>query len=146
MALTFKTILCPVDFDGNSAAALRFACRLLEPEGTLYLLHIVPEVEQAGFERYPPTMELAHECLETFAREQVADETKRELLVRAGDPPGIIVSTADELAVDLIVMATHGHKGLVRFVLGSVAERVLREARHPVLTLRPSASMQPPSA
>ena len=146
MMLKFTKILCPLDFDQNSAAALRFACKLLELGGTLYLLHVVPQADRPGWEQYPPISELAHETLDNFVRKQIGDQIVNELLVRAGDPAAIIVSTADQLSVDLIVMATHGHKGLVRIVVGSVAERVLREARCPVLTLRPAASIQPPSA
>jgi universal stress protein A len=145
MTIKFKKILCPVDFDRNSAAALRFAAKLAEADSTLYLLHVVPEVDRPGFEHYPPTIDLARESIENFASEQLTDQTKRELLIRTGNTADVIVGAADELAVDLIVMATHGHRGLVRFVLGSVAERVLRESRRPVLTLRPAASMQPGS-
>jgi nucleotide-binding universal stress UspA family protein len=141
----YTKILCPVDFDQNSAAALRYASELAEPESVLYLLHSVP-VEWPEFEHYPPTTELAQESLKNFAREQLTEQTKRELIVRAGDPAVTIVHTADEIGADLIIMATHAHKGLVRMVLGSVAERVLREAKCPVLTLRPAAPIQPPSA
>jgi nucleotide-binding universal stress UspA family protein len=142
----FAKILCPVDFDQNSAAALRFACKLVELGGTLYLLHVVPEADRPGFEQYPPISELARKNLENFARQQIGDQIVRKLLVRAGDPAELTVRVADELGVDLIVMATHGHKGLVRIVLGSVAERVLRDARCPVLTLRPAAPAQPATA
>ncbi|MBV8453594.1 MAG: universal stress protein [Deltaproteobacteria bacterium] len=139
-------ILCPVDFDQNSAEAMRFACKLLELGGTLYLLHVIPEAERPGFEQYPPITELAQQNLDNFARKQIGDQIARKLFVRAGDPAALTIRLADELGVDLIVMATHGHKGLVRIVLGSVAERVLRDARCPVLTLRPALSKQPPSA
>jgi universal stress protein A len=142
----FTKILCPVDFDQNSAAALHFACKLLELGGTLYLLHVVPQADRPGFEQYPPISELAQENLDNFARNQIGDQLVRKLIVRAGDPAAVTIRLAEELGVDLIVMATHGHKGLVRVVLGSVAERVLRDAKCPVLTLRPAPSLQPPSA
>jgi universal stress protein A len=146
MMFNFTKILCPVDFDQNSAAALRFAYKLLELGGTLYLLHVIPEADRPGFEQYPPISELAQENLDNFARKQIGDQIVSKLVVRAGDPAALTVRLAEELGVDLIVMATHGHKGLVRIVLGSVAERVLRDAKCPVLTLRPAASVQPPSA
>jgi len=146
MMSNFTKILCPVDFDQNSAAALRFACKLLELGGTLYVLHVVPEVDRPGFEQYAPITELAQENLENFGRTQIGDQIVHKLLVRSGDPAELTIRIAEEFGVDLIVMATHGHKGLVRIVLGSVAERVLRNARCPVLTLRPAASVQPASA
>jgi universal stress protein family protein len=46
------------------------------------------------------------------------------------------VAVAEEVAADLIVMPTHGHRGIVRMLMGSVAERVVREAKRPVLTMR----------
>ena len=147
MMFNFAKILCPVDFDDNSAAALRFACNLLELGGTLYLLHAIPkaEAERPGFEQYPPIRELAQRNLERFARKEIGDQIVHKLIIRAGDPAAVTVRAADEFGVDLIVMATHGHRGFVRVVLGSVAERVLRDAGCPVLTLRPASSRQPPS-
>jgi nucleotide-binding universal stress UspA family protein len=56
-----------------------------------------------------------------------------------GDPAKAILRAADELKVDSVVMATHGRKGLGRLILGSVAERVVRESPRPVLTVRPTA-------
>jgi len=135
-----------VDCDQNSATALRFACKLLELGGRLYLLHVVPEADHPGFEQYPPISELAQRNLDNFARQQIGDQIVRKLLVHAGDPAAVTVRLAEEIGADLIVMATHGHKGFVRIVLGSVAEQVLRDAKCPVLTLRPAASVQPASA
>lgn len=142
MAVKFEKILCPVQFEQNSAVALHFALGLAQPNNKIYLLHVIPEGEA---ELHASTQELARECLEDFAREQLAS-IKPELLVRSGDPAEVIVNVANELHVDMIVMATHGHKRLARLLLGSVAERVLREARQPVLTLRPEVQVQPKSA
>jgi universal stress protein A len=143
MSARFDKILCPAQFEQNSAASVRFAFELAQPHSRLYLLHVIPEGADAG---HSSTVELARECLEDFAREQPAGQVKPELLVRSGNPGEIIVNLANELKVDIIVMATHGHKGLARLLLGSVAERVVREARPPVLTLRPAIPVQPKSA
>jgi universal stress protein A len=146
MSTKFEKILCPVEFEQNSAAALRFAGELAAPDSRLYLLHVIPEGARPGAEPLPSTLELARECLENFAREQPAGDVKPELLVRIGDPAEVIVRVAIELMLNIIVMATHGHKGFARLLLGSVAERVVREARPPVLTLRPEIAVQPKSA
>ena len=146
MSTKFEKILCPVQFEQNSAAAVRFAAELAQPNSRLYLLHVLPAGVRPGAELPTSTVELARECLEDFAREQPAVDVKPELLVRSGDPAEVIVKVANELMVDLIVMATHGHKGFARLLLGSVAERVVREARPPVLTLRPEIAVQPKSA
>jgi len=58
-------------------------------------------------------------------------------VVRTGDPAETIERAAQELGIDLIVMATHGREGLSHFVIGSIAEKVVREAPCPVLTVRP---------
>ena len=139
----FDKILCPVQFEQNSAAALHYAFELAQPDSKVYLLHVIPEGDA---ELRTSAQELASECLEDFAREQPASDTKPQLLVRCGDPAEVILNVANQLQVDIIVMATHGHKGLARLLLGSVAERVLREARQPVLTLRPEIDVQPKSA
>jgi nucleotide-binding universal stress UspA family protein len=57
-------------------------------------------------------------------------------LIKAGDPRDMINRTAQELGVDLIVMGTHGRRGLTRALLGSVAESVVRSAPCAVLTVR----------
>jgi nucleotide-binding universal stress UspA family protein len=145
MSARFDKILCPVQFDQNSAAALRFAFELAQPNSKLFLLHVNPG-GAPGAELHPTATELARECLEDFAREQPAGDVKPELLVGSGDPAEVIVKVANDLGVDIIVMATHGPKGFARLLLGSVAERVLRAARPPVLTLRPEISVQPKSA
>jgi universal stress protein A len=143
MSIKFEKVLCPVEFEQNSAAALRFACELAQPNGRLYLLHVVPGEAGSGVSA---TSQLARECLEDFVRERGVTDVNPKLLIRIGDPAEAIVNVADELVVDAIVMATHGHKGFARLLLGSVAERVVREARQPVLTLRPGIPAQPKSA
>jgi universal stress protein A len=143
MKVKFDRILCPVQFDQNSAAAVHFALKLAQPGSKMYLLHVVP---QEDTESAASISALARECLQDFAREQPLGKLKPELLVCNGDPAAVILKVASELRVDLIVMATHGHKRLARLLLGSVAERVLREARPPVLTLRPEVQVQPNSA
>ena len=65
--------------------------------------------------------------------------THYELHVTTGDPAVEVLQAATRLGIDLIVMATHGRKGFRRLVLGSVAERVIREAQCPVLTVKPKA-------
>jgi nucleotide-binding universal stress UspA family protein len=51
----------------------------------------------------------------------------------------VIVTVAEELNVDLILMPTYGHTGIARMILGSVAERAVRETKRPVVTIRPSS-------
>lgn len=137
----FRRILCPIDFDPNSSNALDVACKLArQNDGTLYVLQVVPVPAVAVGQP------LAIEPIEGAQREtrirleRVIGERLRpgtdQILVVNGDPAGEILRVADEIKPDLIVMATHGRTGLSHFFLGSVAERVVREATCPVLTIR----------
>jgi universal stress protein A len=137
----FKKILCPVDFDQNSALALRLASELAqERKAILHLLHVVamppgPEVALS----FAKMEAAARTRLERLARQKVNGKARYEVEVMMGDPGVEVLQAAKRLGADLIVMATHGRKGLRRLVLGSVAERVVREASCPVLTVKPKA-------
>jgi universal stress protein A len=142
MQKTFNKILCPVAFDRNSATALKFAYELTDPEkSTLYLLHVIsaPTIEPIMLEPNPVLSEgIAERELEKLAQQHLASSSSCRTVARRGDPASVIVTMAEELKVDLIVMPTHGRTGLERMILGSVAERVAREAKQPVLTIRNS--------
>ncbi len=142
---SFTTILCPVDFDQNSLAALEYAGELAseDPKATLDILHVVP---------IPPGPEVAipFEKLEGRARlklqhlvdKRLSPQIRYAIHVRTGDPAGEVICLAEQSGADLIVIATHGRKGLRRFVLGSVAERVVREAPCAVLTVKPEMRLR----
>jgi nucleotide-binding universal stress UspA family protein len=82
---------------------------------------------------------IAERELERLVQQHLTSRASCRIMTRRGDPAAVIVTVAEELNVDLIVMPTHGHKGIERMILGSVAERVAREAERPVLTLRLSS-------
>ena len=138
----FSNILCPVDFDQNSLAAVRVAAELArEYKATVYLLHVVhlhlaPETARSSGEAETA----AKTKLELIGHQKLKVGTPYEILVMPGDPAVEVLQMAVKLGIDLIVMATHGRKGLRRLVLGSVAERVVREAPCPVLTVKPKAA------
>jgi nucleotide-binding universal stress UspA family protein len=79
----------------------------------------------------------ARSRLERLARQKVGRTARYEVEVMMGDPGIGILQVAKRLRANLIVMATHGRKGVRHLLLGSVAERVIREAPCPVLTVRP---------
>lgn len=135
----FKKILCPVDFDPNSLPALRLASELAqEGKATLHLLHVVamPPGPEAALS-FGKMETAARTRLEQLARTRIPDKVRYKVEVTIGDPAVEALQAAKSLQADLIVMATHGRRGLSHFVLGSVAERVVREAPCPVLTVRP---------
>jgi len=137
-------ILVATDFSPHSEAALDLALSLVRGEGaTLTLLHVcqVPTYAYFGGGVYVPSPELLETILSDAKRaltticERVA---KRGVRVDGhavvGDPATDIVRWAHEHGCDLIVVGTHGRRGFRRFMLGSVAERVVRTAEMPVLT------------
>lgn len=139
----FKKILCPVEFHPNSLRALLLAAEMLQRESaTLYVLHVVDVAIPPKTEARVPfdKVEVAvTRRLERLARQKIDTKIRYQLQVETGDPALQVLDAARRLHADLIVMATHGRKGLRRLVLGSVAERVVREAPCPVLTLTPTA-------
>jgi universal stress protein A len=143
MPKIFKKILCPIGFDRNSVAALKFAHELADADkSTLYLLHVVsvPAIEPTMLEPNPVLSEgIAERELEKLVQQHLISCASYQIMTRRGDPASVIVTVAEELNVDLIVMPTHGHKGVERMILGSVAESVVREAKWPVLTIGSSS-------
>ena len=147
MPFPYKRILCPVDCDDYSAEALKHAAALALSSGaTVFVLHVVPatppldEGATGGLavgEIYEPRVRTARAQVEQMLA-AIPGEVKREIRIEIGRPGDTILDAQTKLDADLIVMATHGRKGLKHLVLGSVAERILREARVPVLTIRPS--------
>ena len=140
--LKFKKILCPVDFDANSLVALRLASELArDRNATLRLLHVVamppgPEVA-LPFGRMEAT---ARAKLERLARQRIRGKAAYDIDIMMGDPGVEVLLAAKRWGADVIVLATHGRKGLRHLVLGSVAEQVVREAPCPVLTVSPKAT------
>ncbi len=135
----FQRILCPVDFDDNSTEALRLARRLaLRDEGKLYVLHVVPPTDPLVVSA-PLVAQQRESDARTGLKRTSENELKgveHETLLRHGHPAEEVVKAAQELKADLVVMATHGRRGLSHLVIGSVAEKVVRESTAPVLTVR----------
>lgn len=141
MSFPYKRILCPIDFDENSLAALVVAAQFAKHnDGTVFVLHVVPMIiPPTGMpvyvDMYKSQEETARDKLREVARKYLPG-VKYELTTHVGDPAGAIVKTAKKLVPDVLVMSTHGRRGFTRVFLGSVAEMVLREAPCPVLTVR----------
>jgi nucleotide-binding universal stress UspA family protein len=135
----FNRILCPIDFDENSLKALDIAGRLAsQNDAELYLLHVCATVfvPLGG----PVTDRVMAEQSAQRRMEEITGQNlfniRCQLLVTTGDPGQWITAVQSALEADLIVMGTHGRRAVPRFFLGSVAERVVREAECPVLTIR----------
>jgi len=140
-----KKILVATDFSPHSQAALDLALSLRDEGGALTLLHVcqVPTYAYFGGGVYVPSPELEQTILDDAKRGLAAlceRTTQRGVRIDGhaiiGDPAAEIVRWAKEHGCDLIVVGTHGRRGFQRFMLGSVAERVVRTAETPLLTAR----------
>jgi len=139
----FSKILVPLDFSDSSSSILKTALRVLGEGGTITLLHVVewlPAVTQGTFGIYPhrkdiekiKTLSLAQ--LEEQAREHEEADVRAQ--VREGKPASIILEVVASLRPDLVVMGSHGRSKIDHLLIGSVAERVIRKAPCPVLTVK----------
>jgi universal stress protein A len=141
MAFPFKRLLAPIDFDSSSIKALELAAKLAKQnDGTVFILHIVPvDMDVSGMPQYVDLIKrqesLDRDKLTAIAKQHLA-EVKWEILDEMGSPDEVISEVATRMAADLIVMVTHGRRGLARLVEGSIAEKVLRNAPCPVLAVR----------
>jgi nucleotide-binding universal stress UspA family protein len=140
----FRKIIVPTDFSEPAAAALVLACDLARPLGTVIELVHVIQVPRMAFPDGSVLMATPAEAADLLRSAASALEAARRTCpasvatrVLEGSVPESIVEVAE--ADDLIVMGTHGRGGLSHLLLGSVAEKVLRVARCPVLIVGSAA-------
>lgn len=142
-----RHILVPVDFSDLSAAALRFAAGIRKCASAslsvVYADQFLPppyfttEYMPDVLSHFEHARELAASQLREFVESTIPDEAKdTESRVREGLPADAIRAAARDAGADLIVMGTHGRSGINRLMLGSVTERLVREAEIPVLAVR----------
>lgn len=146
-----KRVLFAADFSKHSESALASAVSFARHYGAeLLMVHAVTvwDYDPANPDwRFPPLPSEQLGRIETQGRErldetagEVPDELKvRTMLVRGFDPGLEIVRTAEEEGADLIVAATHGRTGMSHLVIGSTAEKIVRYAKCPVLTVKSEA-------
>lgn len=142
----FKTILFANDFAETSEEVFDYALSLAKKYGArLLIVHVINEpVDLRGF--YVPhisfenlekeIVEGAEKMMDKFCRTKVKDFADYETTILSGIPYEEIIKKADETQASLIVMGTHGRRGLDHMLFGSTAERVVRGAGCPVLTVR----------
>jgi nucleotide-binding universal stress UspA family protein len=142
--LKIKLILCPIDFSEFSVSAYQHALSVAEHyQAKLVAQHIVelwrhPSADFAAsaglYEEFCQALrESGKEQLQEFVKKHTHDEIQPELLVQVGVAADSILSFAQSQETDVIVMGTHGRRGLDRLMLGSVTDRVMRTAPCPVL-------------
>jgi nucleotide-binding universal stress UspA family protein len=140
-----RTMLVATDFSEHADQALEYAAELAaQLDATIHLLHVVTNPVMGGPELafvHPSLIEHATTAAQTALEERAARLRDRvqvgPVQLEVGDPRDEIDRVAAEIGADLIVMGTHGRRGVRRLLLGSVAESVVRTAPCPVLTVRP---------
>jgi nucleotide-binding universal stress UspA family protein len=141
--ITLKQILVATDFSECSQVALAYGRALTRQfQARLHVMHVVETLEMGGYSADVPSV-LADLEAEENARlaALITDDDRRELgadttLATWQAPAHAVVEYATREHVDLIVVGTHGRRGLAHLVMGSVAEKIVRTAPCPVLTVR----------
>ena len=144
--MQIKTILFPTDFSNGARAAMDHAISLAKDyQAKLILLYVIQDISIA--EWYIPSSISAGELIEDMQKSAwqemdkwIAEVSKQvkdvEKMVVRGVPFVEIIQTAKERNADLIVIGTHGRTGIDHMLFGSTAEKVVRKAACPVLTVR----------
>lgn len=146
---TIRNILVPVDFSPSSKLAIEYALMFAERySATVRILHSweVPAYVRPDLTVWSGQLSstlsdsvklAAEQAMNEFVRNaQVADRKDVTTEIVEGQPYAMILSALETGTYDLVVMGTHGRTGLSHFVLGSVAEKVVRHSQQPVLTVR----------
>ena len=147
MGMRLKKILYPTDFSELSVGAINHAVLLAEKFGAkLHILHVVDQAYQYWMAMGPETVPVGptpEEMLATakkqmagFIAEHVPEKLKATTELVSGRPFMEIIRIARAQKMDLIVIGTHGRGALTQMLLGSVAEKVIRKAPCPVLSVR----------
>ena len=143
----FKHVLTTTDLSPESFAAVSYAAHMAKGDGAkLTVLH-VPHSTSLAYTDFVPPIDMmnidtaiedaAREELESWVARHLRDMPKVDVVLRSGITHETICEIAKDIGASVIVMATHGRKGLGHLVLGSVTERVLRDAPCPVLVVKP---------
>jgi nucleotide-binding universal stress UspA family protein len=142
-----KKILVPVDFSENSQKILRTAAEFaVKFKAELAVIFVVQSFDDYSgfFVPHMPIIQLeeemvksAQEKIKSFVAETLNGSTSHTTAILSGDVVEEINRFAEEQKVDLIVMGTHGYKGLDKILFGSVAEKIVKTAPCPVLTINP---------
>jgi nucleotide-binding universal stress UspA family protein len=141
--ITINKILCPVDFFPASDAAVNYAAGLAENyEATIHLLHVITPIAASAYEYAIDTTEFIRSMEESSMQEMNGLVAKLKLAgikaepeLRVGDVYDEIKKTIEIEKPDLLVMGTHGRRGVERWFMGSTTEKMLRHSPVPLVTI-----------
>jgi nucleotide-binding universal stress UspA family protein len=140
-------ILFPSELSEYSLKILPYVLSMSEKyNSTIYLLHVIDDISKWGGFYLPhisldlyqkEAMEAAEKLIDKVCDQQMKGCPNFERRILSGDPAVEILKTIDSEAIDLVVMGTHGYKGLEHAIFGSVARKVVKSSPVPVLTINP---------
>jgi nucleotide-binding universal stress UspA family protein len=145
--IRIQRILAPTDFSDRAGVAVKYAVELAAKfDAELILLNIIPDTALVLPDAVMPTpmpiadlgqlTVAAKSGLATAVKSLGLEGRKVRQEVRVGSPAGEIIAAARDLNADMVCVGTHGRTGLAHMLLGSTAEKVVRESPCPVLTVR----------
>jgi nucleotide-binding universal stress UspA family protein len=140
-------ILFPSELREYSLKILPYVLSMSEKyNSTIYLLHVIDDISKWGGFYLPhisldlyqkEAMEVAEKFMDKVCEQQMKGCPNFERRILSGDPAAEILKTIASEGIDLVVMGTHGYKGLERAIFGSVARKVVKNSPVPVLTINP---------
>jgi len=143
-----EKILFPVDFTENSSKILPYVLSMSEKYNSMiYLLHVVEDLSKWGVGSFIPhlslesfkkdAMEGAEKAMNKVCKSQLKGCPNFQRLIIYGDPAMEILKAVESEKIDMVIMGTHGRKGLGHTFFGSVAENVVKRSDVPVLVVNP---------
>ena len=146
--IEIKNILFPFDLRESSLKLLPHVVSISEKyNSVIRLMHVIEDISKWGgfyiphipLELYQQEAEQAAEkFMEKICEQKLKGNTNLKKMVLSGDPGTEILKTIESEPIDLVIMGTHGFKGLTRTIFGSVAEKVVKESAAPVLVINPN--------
>ncbi len=146
-----KKILFPIDLTENASKLLPYVTAFCQKyDSTVYLLHVMQDVRlfysvYVRAEAPPDSLNLfqkealkvAQKAMDRVCEEQLKGCPNFKRMLVSGDPVDEILKTIESEGIDLVIMGTHGRKGLEHIIFGSVAENVVKKSAVPVMTVNP---------
>jgi nucleotide-binding universal stress UspA family protein len=145
-----KKILFPYDLTESATKVIPYVLSVAEAyDSGIYLLHVVDDLQRWGKLYVPhPSMDAfegeasraANKAMDRMRDEQLKGRSKVQRKVVSGDPATEILRTIESEDIDLVIMGTHGRRGLEHMIMGSVADNVVKKSGVPVITVNPHKS------
>jgi len=146
-----KKILFPIDLTESSSRILPYVLSVSEKyDSTIYLLHVVADLQKWAKEYISHTapyasldmfkkeaLEGAEKAMDRVCEDQLQSCPNFQKRIISGDPATEILKAIETEDIDMVIMGTHGRKGLEHMILGSVAENVVKKSPVPVMTINP---------